>query len=99
MTTSGHEVIGREVLDDLASRGALAGDDQRIVVGRHQGRAALLRNVARDRLAVVARPVVQHDLGAEGLGALALRPRRIAAASRSRPRIDRSFAAAATPCA
>ena len=57
---------------------ALPGDDQRIVVGRHQHGAALLRDPARDRLAVLALAVVEHDLGAERGGALALRPRRVA---------------------
>ena len=68
----------REVLDDLAPGGALTRDHQRVIIGRHQRRVAARRDVACDRLAVVAAPVVEHDLGAKRGGALALGARRVA---------------------
>src|SRR3977135_3243999 len=52
----GRKPEGRQILDDLAAGRALPGDDPRIVIGRHQHRVALLRDVARDRLPVVAPP-------------------------------------------
>ena len=72
------EAEPRNVLDDLAAGGALPGDDQGIVIGRHQHGAALLRDLARDRLAVLVFAIVQHHLGAERRGALAFGPRRVA---------------------
>ena len=80
MTTTdvGRQPEHGEILDDLAAGGALAGDDQRIVIGRHQNRAALCGDAAGDGLAIVAGAVVKHDFGAVGDGALALGARRIA---------------------
>ena len=66
-----------EILDDLAAGRALSGDDQRIVIGRHQRGVAFVRDLLRDGLAVFARAVVEHDLGAQRRGALALGARRI----------------------
>ena len=57
--------------------GALPGDDQRIVVRRHQRGAALGDDVLGDGRAVLGVAVVEHDLGAERRGALALRARRV----------------------
>ena len=75
--TSGFSAELVQVLADLAAGGALPRDHQRIVERRHQHRAALLRDVAGDRRAVLVVAVVQHDLGAERRGALALGRRRI----------------------
>jgi hypothetical protein len=73
----GREPRRHEILDDLASGGTLAGDDQHIVVGRHQGRVAARGDVAGDRLAVLALAIVEHHLGAELGGALTLGPWRV----------------------
>ena len=78
-----HHDIGRkaeraEILDDLAAGGALAGDDQRVVIGRHQNGAASRGDFAGDRFAVVACAIVEHDFGAERRGALAFGARRVA---------------------
>ena len=67
-----------QIVDDLAAGRALAGDDQRVVVGRDQCGAALSRDRLGNRLAVFARAIVKHDLGAERRGAFALGARRIA---------------------
>ena len=67
-----------EIFDDFSAGGALAGDDQSVVIGRHQHGAASRRDVVGDRLAVIARAVVEHDLGAKRGGALAFGARRIA---------------------
>src|SRR6266581_4043202 len=68
----------RQLFDDLAAGGALAGDDQRIVVGRYQGRVPARGDLAGDRLAVLMLAIVEHDFGAELGGALALGSRRVA---------------------
>ncbi len=54
--------------------------------------------LARDRLAVFLLAVVEHDLGAERRGALALGPRRIGGMTITAG-MPSSFAAAATPWA
>ena len=82
--------IGRKparghVLGDLAAGGALPCDHEGIVIGAHQRGAALARDAARDGFAVFLVAVVQHDLGAIGLGALALGQRRSPWASRWSP--------------
>ena len=76
--TSGRRPSSGEVVDDLASRGALAGDDQGVIIRRDQNRAALPCDVAGDGFAIVAGAVVQHDFGAERRGAFALGARCIA---------------------
>ena len=73
----GHETEVGQILDDLAPGRTLSGDDQRIVVGRHQHGTARARKLARDRFAVLTGAIVQHDFGAERSGALALGPRRV----------------------
>ena len=55
----------------------MAGDDQRIVIRRHQHGAAPRRDLARDRFAIVAHAVIEHDLGAERGGAFAFGARRV----------------------
>jgi hypothetical protein len=72
-----HQPLRREILDNLAAGGALPRDHERIVIGRHQRGMALGCDLARDDLAVVPGAVIQHDLGAQSRGALALRTRRI----------------------
>src|ERR1035437_906325 len=67
-----------EILDDLSADGALPGDDQRIVVRRHQGGAALGYEPRSDRRAIFRVALVRHDLGAERRGALAFETRRVA---------------------
>ena len=66
-----------QILHDLASGRALTGYDEGVVIRRHERRAALLRNLARDRLAVFPVAIIQHHLGAERGRAVALRLRRI----------------------
>ena len=67
----------RQILHDFASGGSLPGDDQRIVVGWHQHGGALVGETARDRRAVFAPAIIEHDLGAERRGSLAFGARRI----------------------
>ncbi len=74
---SGDKAERAQILDDFAAGGALPGDDQRVVIGRDQNSAAPLRDLLGDRLAVIARAVIEHDLGAERRGALAFRARGI----------------------
>ena len=66
-----------DLLDELERGGALAGHDQRVVVGRHEGRPAFVRQTARDGLAVFGQAVVAHDLGAVALGGGQLQRRRV----------------------
>ncbi len=84
-TMSGDDAKRRHVFGDLLAHRALARDHQRIVVRRHQRRAALAGDVAGDRFTVLAVAVVQHHLGAVGLGALALGERRIGRHHDGRP--------------
>jgi len=65
------------MLDDLGANGALPGNDQRIVVGWHQHGGAFVGETARDRRAVFAAAIIEHDLGAERRGSLAFGARRI----------------------
>ena len=71
------ETKRRHILGDLAAHGALPRDHERIVIGPHQRGAALAGDIAGDGFAILAVAVVQHDLGAIGLGALALGERRV----------------------
>jgi hypothetical protein len=73
----GAEPERHHVLGDLAARGALPCDDEGIVIGADQRRAALGRNAVGDGLAVFLVAVIEHDLGAVALGALALGDGRI----------------------
>ena len=59
-----HRVELADLLHQLQRRGALAGDDIRMVVGRDQRQAALARQPTADRLAIFGVAVVHHDLGA-----------------------------------
>jgi hypothetical protein len=77
ITTSGGEPERRQILHDFASGGSLPGDDQRIVVGWHQHGGAFVGETARDRRAVFAAAIIEHDLGAERRGSLAFGARRI----------------------
>jgi hypothetical protein len=74
----GRVAEARHVFGDLAAGRALPGNNERVVVGWHQHGTSLLRDAARNRLAVLALAIVEHDLGAERRGALAFRSRRIA---------------------
>ena len=56
------------LLDDLQAGRALAGQDPGMVVGRHDRGAGLLGDAHADLFAAVLDAVVQHDLGARGLG-------------------------------
>ena len=71
----GGQSLRRQILDDLAAGSALPCDDERIVIGRHQRRVALLGDILGDGLAVFASAVVEHDLRAESHRALPLRAR------------------------
>ena len=62
---------------ELEPGGALAGDDPRVVVRSDQRRPAALGDLRADRLARLARPVVEADLGAMAAGALDLDRRRV----------------------
>ncbi len=73
----GRDAKCRHVVGDFPPHRTLAGDHQGIVIGRYQRGAALAGDVAGDGFAVLAVAVVQHDLGAIGLGALALGERRV----------------------
>ena len=73
----GHEAQRCHVLGDFAARGALPRDHEGIVIGTHQRRAALARDAVGDGFAVFLVAIIEHDLGAIALGALALGKRRI----------------------
>ena len=62
---------------ELERERALPRDDVRVIERRHERGAALLGDLRRDRLAVLALAVVQHDLGAECARPLELDLRRI----------------------
>ncbi len=66
-----------ELACSLQPRRALAGDDEGIVVGGHQHRAALVGDALRDRLAIFGLAVVEHHLGAQRPGGLDLDGRRV----------------------
>ena len=57
--------------------GALAGDDQGVVIGRHQGGAAPLGDVACDHVTVFAVAIIEHHFGAPGAGVVDLDRRRV----------------------
>ena len=65
------------LLDDLQPRRALPGDDARVIVGPDQRRAGARRDLGADRLARLARAVVQPHLGAVRPGVLDLDRRRV----------------------
>ena len=65
------------LLHQLEADRALAGDHVRVVVGRHERRAALRDDPARDGLAVFGKAVVEHDLGAERARVLELHGGRV----------------------
>ena len=68
----GHERKRRQVLGDFKTDRALPCDHVEIVERRHYDGAALARELARDRIAVFGRAIVEHDLGTVGLRALLL---------------------------
>ena len=73
----GHQTERRQILDDLAADGALTGDHQRIVIGRHQHGVSLARDGAGNGLAIVIGTVKEHDLRAQRRRAGPLAPRRV----------------------
>ena len=54
-----------EVFDDLGADGALARDDERVVIWRRRHRIALGHDFLGDGGAILGVAVVEHDLGAE----------------------------------
>ena len=76
---AGHEEIVEraDFFDQLARGRALAGDDVRVIVGRDQRQAALVREPAADRLAVLAVAIVEDDLAAVAFRGDALHGRRV----------------------
>jgi len=58
--------------DDFGADRPLPSDDQRVVIGRHQRRAALGDDFLRDCSTVLGVAVVEHDFGAKRQRALAL---------------------------
>ena len=66
-----------DVFAELEPGRSLSRDDGRIVVRRDQGEAALDRQPAPDRFAVVTIAVVQHDLRAVAFRGRALHGRRV----------------------
>src|SRR6185369_710053 len=70
-------VEGADLLEKLLRGRALAGDDMRMVIGRDQRHAALLRELRADGLAVLAVAVVEDDLPAVALRGGHLRGRRV----------------------
>ena len=73
----GRQAKRRHVFGNFAARGALPGNDERIVIGPHQRSTSPGGDVVRNRFAVFLVAVIEHDLGAIALGALALRQRRV----------------------
>jgi len=74
-----HDTPGRlgHLLEDLEPDRALARDDHRIVKARHHRCAALTSNSGCDRLAALAKPVVEDDLGSLGHRSLDFYARRV----------------------
>ena len=66
------EIERAGLFDQLDGRRALAGDDVGVIVGRNHDQAALCRDAAAERLAIVALAIVEDDLAAVSLGRLAL---------------------------
>ena len=58
------EVERADFLEELARRRALAGDDVRVIVGRDERQAALVREPLADRFAILAVAIVEDDLAA-----------------------------------
>ena len=65
-----HVEVGR-VLQHLEGHGPLPGDDVRVVEGRHEHQALGLLELVGEELGLGDVVAVQHDPGAEGLGAVA----------------------------
>jgi hypothetical protein len=68
----GQETLRRQIFDDLAPCRPLSGDDQRIVIGRHQRGVAFLGDLAGDGRSVFPCAVVEHYFRAQRRGALTL---------------------------
>ena len=66
------EIERAGLFEQLDGRRALAGDDVGVIVGRNHDEAALVRDAAAQRFAIVALAVVEDDLAAVSFGRLAL---------------------------
>ena len=73
----GHQTLGCQILDNLAPRRPLSGDNQRIVIRWYQRGVAFLGDLAGDSRSVFPCAVVEYHFRAQRGGALTLGARRI----------------------
>ena len=71
------EIERADLVEELARRRALAGDDVRVIVGRDEREPALARQPLADRFAILAVAIVEDDLAAVPFRRAALHRRRV----------------------